>query len=55
MPAMPERRGKLEVLRPDDGGTSLSVIDAEGAAVSLTTTINLHFGAKLLVPARGSS
>ena len=49
-----ETGASSKVLRPDDGGTShLSVIDAEGASVSLTTTINLHFGAKLLDPSTG--
>ena len=34
---------------PQDGGTAhLSVIDAEGNAVALTTTVNLWFGAHLL-------
>jgi gamma-glutamyltranspeptidase / glutathione hydrolase len=34
---------------PSDGGTAhLSVIDAEGNAVALTTTVNLWFGAHLL-------
>ena len=33
----------------DDSGTShLCVIDADGNAVALTTTINLHFGAKVV-------
>jgi gamma-glutamyltranspeptidase/glutathione hydrolase len=38
------------VLRPPrDGGTAhLSVVDAEGNAVALTTTVNLWFGAKLI-------
>jgi gamma-glutamyltranspeptidase/glutathione hydrolase len=34
---------------PKDGGTAhLSVIDAEGNAVALTTTVNLWFGAKIV-------
>jgi len=37
-----------------DGGTShLSVIDAEGNAVSLTTTVNLGFGAKVVAGKTG--
>jgi gamma-glutamyltranspeptidase/glutathione hydrolase len=39
---------------PKDGGTThLSVIDAQGNAVSLTTTINLHFGAHLVAGKTG--
>jgi gamma-glutamyltranspeptidase/glutathione hydrolase len=48
-------RGESEaLLRPDDGGTShLSVIDSDGMALALTTTVNLYFGAKLLDPGTG--
>jgi gamma-glutamyltranspeptidase/glutathione hydrolase len=39
---------------PKDGGTShLSVIDAEGNAVALTTTVNLGFGAHLVAGKTG--
>jgi gamma-glutamyltranspeptidase/glutathione hydrolase len=39
---------------PRDGGTAhLAVIDAEGNAVSLTTTINLGFGARLVAGKTG--
>lgn len=49
-----EKGHSAAVLRPDDGGTShLSVIDSDGLAVALTTTVNLHFGAKLLDPGTG--
>lgn len=49
-----ERGASAELLRPDDGGTShLSVIDSDGLAVALTTTVNLYFGAKLLDPGTG--
>ena len=37
----------------DGGTTHLAVIDAEGNAVSLTTTINLGFGAKLVAGQTG--
>ena len=38
----------------DDAGTShLSVVDAEGNAVALTTSINTSFGSKLVVPGTG--
>lgn len=46
--------GDLARLVPDDGGTShLSVIDAAGNAVALTTTVNLEFGAMVADPATG--
>jgi gamma-glutamyltranspeptidase/glutathione hydrolase len=39
---------------PKDGGTThLAVIDAAGNAVSLTTTINLQFGARLVAGSTG--
>ncbi|MDB4983127.1 MAG: ggt, partial [Myxococcales bacterium] len=39
---------------PKDGGTThLSIIDAAGNAVALTTTINLSFGAKLVAGGTG--
>ncbi|CCG83988.1 protein of unknown function [Taphrina deformans PYCC 5710] len=37
----------------DHGTTSLSVIDAEGNAVSITTTVNLIFGSGLMDPVTG--
>jgi gamma-glutamyltranspeptidase/glutathione hydrolase len=41
--------GQAATPPPKDGGTAhLSVIDAEGNAVALTTTVNTWFGAKLL-------
>ena len=49
-----ERGASAALLRPDDGGTShLSVIDSDGLAIALTTTVNLHFGAGLLDPGTG--
>jgi gamma-glutamyltranspeptidase/glutathione hydrolase len=39
---------------PHDGGTThLSVIDADGNAVALTTTVNLGFGAKVMAGTTG--
>jgi gamma-glutamyltranspeptidase/glutathione hydrolase len=52
----PEKYGMGELVSqlPKDGGTShLSVIDAEGNAVALTTTVNLGFGARLVAGKTG--
>ncbi len=39
---------------PDDAGTAhLSVVDAEGNAVALTTSVNTGFGSKVVVPGMG--
>ena len=47
-------RGELAGLVPDDSGTShLSVVDGEGNAIALTTTVNLLFGNKQLDPSTG--
>jgi gamma-glutamyltranspeptidase/glutathione hydrolase len=40
-------------LRPDEGTAHVSVVDADGSAVALTTTINTAFGAGILVPGTG--
>ena len=40
-------------LHRDGGTTHLSVVDAEGNAVALTTTVNLGFGARLLAGSTG--
>jgi gamma-glutamyltranspeptidase/glutathione hydrolase len=49
----PEHYGPL-IAPPVDAGTQhISVIDAEGAAVALTTTINTSFGSGLVVPGVG--
>ena len=47
-------RGETKARVGDDGGTShLSVLDAEGNAVALTTTVNLHFGSLQADPITG--
>ena len=47
-------RGDLASLLPTDGGTShLSVMDGEGGAVALTTTVNLDLGALIQDPHTG--
>jgi len=47
-------RGELGTLIADDQGTAhLSVIDGDGMAVSLTTTVNLDFGSLQADPATG--
>lgn len=47
----PSRARPVAVLEParDQGTTHVCVIDADGMAVSLTTTINLSFGSRLVV------
>ncbi|HXJ23047.1 MAG TPA: gamma-glutamyltransferase [Polyangia bacterium] len=45
--------GPQPALHKDGGTTNLSVIDAEGNAVALTTTVNLGFGAHLLAGKTG--
>jgi gamma-glutamyltranspeptidase/glutathione hydrolase len=42
-----------EALRELEHTTHLSVVDADGMVVSLTTTLSASFGAKLMVPATG--
>lgn len=40
---------------PEDHGTShVSVIDAQGHSVSLTTTVNTQFGSKVMSPSTGT-
>lgn len=47
-------RGDSKAVVPDDGGTShLSVLDARGNAVALTTTVNLWFGSGQADPGTG--
>lgn len=51
----PERAGAVAVDEParDHGTTHLCVIDAEGNVVSMTSTVNEAFGARLEIPALG--
>jgi gamma-glutamyltranspeptidase/glutathione hydrolase len=48
----PARTGPVVVIEParDQGTTHLCVVDREGMMVSLTTTVNLSFGARFTVP-----
>ncbi len=49
-----KKLGKPRAPGGRDGGTShLCVVDREGNAVALTTTVNGYFGAKLVVPGTG--
>jgi gamma-glutamyltranspeptidase / glutathione hydrolase len=41
----------LNVIRP--GTSHLSVVDAKGMAIALTSTVNLDFGSQLVVPELG--
>ncbi|MGB8331070.1 MAG: gamma-glutamyltransferase, partial [Polyangiales bacterium] len=45
---LPVERSRTDISSPDNGGTShLCVVDAEGNVASVTTTVNLPFGAGL--------
>ena len=48
-----EVAGGLEAYRSSTETTHLSVVDARGMAVALTTTINTWYGSKLVVPGTG--
>lgn len=51
---LPAERYGTRIDIGDDGGTQhISVIDANGMAVSLTTTINTLFGSKVIAPKSG--
>jgi gamma-glutamyltranspeptidase/glutathione hydrolase len=53
-PAIPRARAPLAVPPPTDAGTTqISVVDANGNAVSLTQTVNTLFGSLITVPGTG--
>jgi gamma-glutamyltranspeptidase/glutathione hydrolase len=53
-PVIPATRKKPLTVPPDDKGTTqISVVDAQGNAVSLTQTVNTLFGSLITVPGTG--
>ncbi len=51
----PDYGVKTPTLPADHGTTHISVLDKDGNAVALTSTVNTYFGSKILSPSTGRS
>ena len=49
----PSHYGSIEMKVDDHGTTHISVLGADGFGVSVTTSVNLHFGSGLITPTYG--